>query len=100
MAGQIAITLVRGPGSDLATRLVTHDGRSVATTLGAAGCAALACELLAEARGRVGRAAWPPTSKSPEGHGATAGGPLATDTEMVAPASPQSRWRPLAETVP
>ena len=50
------ITLVRGPGSNLAIRLETHDGRAVTLTLGAAERVALACELLAEARLRVGRA--------------------------------------------
>jgi hypothetical protein len=58
------ICLVRGPGSSLAIRLEAHDGRAMTMTLSAAECVALACELLAEARLRVGRANWPGDSIS------------------------------------
>jgi hypothetical protein len=89
------ITLIRGPGPDLAIRLETHDGRAVTMTLGPAECVALACELLAEARLRVGRANWPADSISgpPVGLEPADGTPIAPAPEMAPTASPQPGWR-------
>jgi hypothetical protein len=89
------ITLVRGPGASLAIRLEAHDGRAVTMTLGPAECVALACELLAEARLRVGRANWPADSISepPVGLEPAEGTPIAPDPEIPTPASPPPGWR-------
>ena len=90
----VGITLVRGPGSDLAIRLETHDGRAVTMMLGAAECVGLACELLAEARIRCGRRDWPPAiSESPVRHEPIEGAPVAPGHRDAPPAPPQPRWR-------